>query len=217
MPPAIKTLAGSSAGAGLGTGKRAKSKAANRRAILDAGRRVFARIGFDATTVRDIIRETDLAAGTFYNYFKSKEEVFEAIAEDSTHRFRAHLSDVRARATTFEDYIHQAYHAYFSFIAAENTEAIKGGAPHLALIGVRVDTPEMLAIADEIRSDLDHVLSAAGAPVIDIDYLAAAAIGIAREMGDHMLHRRPVDAGAATRFAAALLLAGVRDIAGKAI
>ncbi|KJS35524.1 MAG: TetR family transcriptional regulator [Hyphomonas sp. BRH_c22] len=217
MPPAIKTLAGSGAAAGIGTGKRAKSKAANRRAILDAGRRVFARIGFDATTVRDIIRETDLAAGTFYNYFKSKEEVFEAIAEDSTHRFRAHLSDVRARATTFEDYIHQAYHAYFSFIAAENAEAIKGGAPHLALIGVRVDTPEMLAIADEIRSDLDHVLSAAGAPVIDIDYLTAAAIGIAREMGDHMLHRRPVDAGAATRFAAALLLAGVRDIAGKVI
>jgi AcrR family transcriptional regulator len=217
MPPAIKTLAGSGVAAGIGTGKRAKSKAANRRAILDAGRRVFARIGFDATTVRDIIRETDLAAGTFYNYFKSKEEVFEAIAEDSTHRFRTHLSDVRARATTFEDYIHQAYHAYFSFIAVENAEAIKGGAPHLALIGVRVDTPEMLAIADEIRSDLDHVLSAAGAPVIDIDYLTAAAIGIAREMGDHMLHRRPVDAGAATRFAAALLLAGVRDIAGKVI
>ncbi|MEQ8301487.1 MAG: helix-turn-helix domain-containing protein [Hyphomonas sp.] len=209
MPPATDTLAA--------TGKRAKSKAANRRAILEAGRRVFARIGFDATNVRDIIRETDLAAGTFYNYFKSKEEVFEAIAEDSTYRFRTHLSDVRARATTFEDYIHQAYHAYFSFIAAENEEAIKGGAPHLALIGVRVDTPEMLAVAAEIRSDLDHVLSAASAPVIDIDYLTAAAIGIAREMGDHMLQRRPVDASAATRFAAALLLAGVRDIAGKPI
>ena len=39
------------------SGKRARSKAANRRAILDAGRRVFARIGFEATTVRDIIRE----------------------------------------------------------------------------------------------------------------------------------------------------------------
>jgi|TARA_R110002020_G_scaffold83397_2_gene207292 AcrR family transcriptional regulator len=197
------------------SGKRARSKAANRRAILSAGRRVFARIGFDATTVRDIIRETDLAAGTFYNYFKSKEEVFEAIAEDSTYRFRTRLSDVRARATTFEDYIQQALHAYFSFVAAENEEAIRMGAPHMALIGVRVDTPEMLAIADEIRSDLDHVLSAAGAPVTDIDYLTAAAIGIAREMGDHMLQRRPVDAVAATKFATALLLGGVREVSGK--
>ena len=56
----------------LEPGKRARSKAANRRAILAAGRRVFARIGYEATTVRDIIRETDLASGTFYNYFKSK-------------------------------------------------------------------------------------------------------------------------------------------------
>ncbi|WP_340694137.1 helix-turn-helix domain-containing protein [Hyphomonas sp.] len=208
MPSATDTLA---------SGKRAKSKAANRRAILEAGRRVFARTGFEATTVRDIIRETELAAGTFYNYFKSKEEVFQAIAEDSTYRFRTRLSDVRARATTFEDYIHQAFHAYFSFIAAENAEAIKGGAPHLALIGVRVDTPEMLAVAAEIRSDLDHVLSADGAPVIDIDYLTAAAIGIAREMGDQMLQRRPVNADVATKFAAALLLAGVREIAGKPV
>ena len=98
-------------------GKRARSKAANRRAILDAGRRVFARIGFEATTVRDIIRETDLAAGTFYNYFKSKEEVFEAIAEDSTQRFRDMLKDVRASARTAQDYMHDAYYAYFSFIA----------------------------------------------------------------------------------------------------
>lgn len=199
----------------LPAGKRARSKAANRRAILDAGRRVFARIGFEATTVRDIIRETDLAAGTFYNYFKSKEEVFEAIAEDSTHRFRTRLNDVRAQATDFEAYVHDAYRAYFGFIASENEEAIRNGAPHLALIGVRVDTPEMLAVAEEIRTDLEHVLSGEGGPRIDTAYLTSAAIGIAREMGDHMLTRRPVDVEGATRFAASLLLAGVREIAAK--
>mgnify|MGYP000085381199 CR=1 FL=1 len=122
MSSIVKTLAGS-------TGKRARSKAANRRAILQAGRRVFARIGFEATTVRDIIRETELAAGTFYNYFKSKEEVFEAIAEDSTHRFRSRLQDVRAYATDFETYVHDAYRAYFGFIATENEEPIRNGAP----------------------------------------------------------------------------------------
>ena len=193
-------------------GKRARSKAANRRAILEAGRRVFARIGFEATTVRDIIRETDLAAGTFYNYFKSKESVFEAIAQDSTYRFREHLSGVRARASTLDVYFREAYLAYFSFIASENEEAIKGGAPHLALIGVRVDTPEMLAVADEIRNDLAHILARNEAPGIDIDYLTAAAIGVAREMGDNMLQRRPVDVQGATAFATAVLLAGVRDL-----
>ena len=67
-------------------GKRARTKAANRQAILEAARQVFARLGADAATVRDIIRETDLAAGTFYNYFKSKEEVFEALADEGVVR-----------------------------------------------------------------------------------------------------------------------------------
>ena len=192
------------------SGKRANTKAANRRAILTAARRVFALIGYEATTVRDIIRETDLASGTFYNYFKSKEEVFQAIAEDSTHRFRAHLSDVRERTNSLEDYIEHAFRAYFSFIARENEEAIKAGAPHLALMGVRVDTPEMLAVAEEIRTDLETTLSGEAAAGVDLEYLTAAAIGIAREMGDCMLQRRPVDVEGATRFAAGLVLAGGR-------
>ncbi|KCZ89045.1 MULTISPECIES: TetR/AcrR family transcriptional regulator [Hyphomonas] len=198
-----------------GAGKRARSKAANRRAILDAGRRVFARIGFEATTVRDIIRETDLAAGTFYNYFKSKEEVFEAIAEDSTHRFRHMLKDVRASARTAHDYMHDAYHAYFSFIAEENRQALSEGAPHMALIGVRVDTPEMLAVAAEIRSDLERILSADTSSNIDIEFLTAAAIGTAREMGEIMLLRRPVDVEGATEFASRMLMAGVKELAAK--
>lgn len=196
----------------LASGKRASTKAANRRAILQAGRRVFARIGYEATTVRDIIRETDLAAGTFYNYFKSKEEVFEAIAQDSTYRFRDRLADVRARTAGLEDYMEHAYRTYFGFIARENEEAIAKGAPHLALIGVRVDTPEMHATAQEIRSDLEHVLSKDGAPQLDTEYLTAAAIGIAREVGDYMLKRRPVDVEGATQFACTLLRSGIQGL-----
>ncbi|MBY9066578.1 TetR/AcrR family transcriptional regulator [Hyphomonas sp. WL0036] len=197
----------------LSTGKRASTKAANRRAILQAGRQVFARIGYEATTVRDIIRETDLAAGTFYNYFKSKEEVFQAIAEDSTHRFRDRLADVRATAQSLEDYMEHAYRAYFGFIARDNEAAIASGAPHIALIGVRVDTPEMQAVAQEIRADLEHVLSRQGTtPAVDTEYLAAAAIGIAREMGDYMLKRRPVDVEGATCFACTLLLSGLKAL-----
>ena len=196
-----------------GNGKRAKTKAANRQAILVAARQVFARIGFEATTVRDIIRETELASGTFYNYFKSKEEVFEAIADESTRRFRPMLRLVREEAETFEIYIREAYRAYFSFLKGENEEAMRGGAPHMALIGVRVDTPEMHAIFDEIRSDLEVVARTTNISLADSEYLTAAAIGIARELGDHMLKRRPVDVDGTTKFATQLLLEGARTLA----
>lgn len=197
---------------GLRRGKRAMAKAANRRAILDAARAVFARLGYDAANIRDIIRETDLASGTFYNYFKSKEEVFEAIAADSVNRFRPLLQSVRETASNLEDYMLAAYGAYFSFLASENDQAIASGAPHLALIGVRVDTPEMDSISNEIRNDLELVLMKTGHGHIDTDYLTAAAIGIAREMGDHMLKRRPVDPDAAARFATTLVLAGTNAL-----
>lgn len=197
------------------TGKRAQTKAANRQAILTAARHVFAKIGYDAASIRDIIRATSLASGTFYNYFKSKEEVFEAIADDSAMRIRPLLQNVRKEARDLESYIHAAYTVYFQFLADENDEAIAHGAPHLALIGVRIDTPEMQAVAGEIRQDLEDVLHTNGYSGIDTDYLAAAAIGIAREMGDYMLRRRPVDAPQAARFATQLVLSGLGSLVAK--
>ena len=46
-----------------GTGKRERTKAVNREAILVAARRVFSDLGYGAASVRDIVRETDLATG----------------------------------------------------------------------------------------------------------------------------------------------------------
>ena len=194
------------------TGKRARAKEQNRQAILDAARAVFARLGYDACSIRDIIRETDLASGTFYNYFKSKEEVFETLTTDSVRRFRPLLRDVREQATDLETYIYGAYHAYFNFLARENDKAISEGTPHLALIGVRVDTPEMKAVSTEIRDDIVNVLEATDSANLDVDYLTAAAIGMAREVGDNMLSRRPIDPDATADFATRLLLGGLHSL-----
>ena len=203
----------SSVDSALRMGKRALAKQANRRAILDAARVVFARIGYDAANIRDIIRETNLASGTFYNYFKSKEEVFEAIASDSVQRFRPLLQKVREEAKDLESYLYAAYGAYFTFLADENNEAIQVGTPHMSLIGVRIDTPEMQSISEEIAADLEIVLDKIGLSHLDIKYITAASIGMAREMGDQMLERRPRDPSAATDFAAKVMLAGIEALA----
>ena len=46
--------------------------------ILEAARRVFARSGFNETTVDQIAEEAGVAKGTVYLYFSSKQEVFRA-------------------------------------------------------------------------------------------------------------------------------------------
>jgi len=50
----------------LPLGKREQTKVQNRQAILNAAREVFGELGYDNVTVRDIVRRTGLAAGTFY-------------------------------------------------------------------------------------------------------------------------------------------------------
>lgn len=50
-----------------------------RNEILDAAELFFCTKGYTQTTVNDILQEIGIAKGTFYHYFKSKEEVMDAI------------------------------------------------------------------------------------------------------------------------------------------
>src|SRR5262249_36148200 len=64
-------------------------RAAQRRRILDAARRCFMREGFHPTTMQAILAEAGISAGGVYIYFKSKEEIVEAIAVDTLAFFTA--------------------------------------------------------------------------------------------------------------------------------
>lgn len=55
-----------------------------RNEILDAAGRLFSTKGFARCTVNDILDAVGIAKGTFYYYFKSKEEVLDAIIERVT-------------------------------------------------------------------------------------------------------------------------------------
>jgi len=79
---------GSGNGGGVGAGTpasrrelRAQGKRTMRR-LLDAGLRVFARRGFHAARVDDIVRAARTSHGTFYLYFANKEDLLRALAVD---------------------------------------------------------------------------------------------------------------------------------------
>lgn len=193
----------------LSAGKREQTKVANRRAILDAAREVFADMGYESATVRDIIRRTGLASGTFYNYFKSREEVFEALADDGAARFRPILRACWEATNTFDGYLRAAIQAYFDFLADEHEswQAQRPAGekhPHM-----RVQTPEMEAVFEEVRDAFLQAMEHDAAPRVDADYLASACIAVAREVGDKMLERRPIDTAAAAEFAVKLILGGL--------
>ena len=193
-------------------GKREQTKVANRQAILDAAREVFGELGYEAATVRDIIRRTGLAAGTFYNNYRSKEEVFAALADDGARRFAPILKSLRGKGFTFEEFVQAAISAYFGFIADEhrNWAARRpAGEPHLHVQG---ETPEMAAVFAEIRDALAEDIAQRRGPFADPDYMAAACIAIAREVGDKMLERRPIDTKGAADFAVTMILSGLKGL-----
>ena len=193
------------------TGKREQTKTQNRLAILDAAREVFGELGYEQATVRDIIRRTGLAAGTFYNYFRSKEEVFAALADDGARRFAPVLKGLRGRGN-FDSFVRDAIVAYFEFMADEHITWVArrpAGEPHISVQG---ETPEMAAVFAEVKGAIEDAISEGHGPLSDADYMACACIAIAREVGDKMLMRRPIDTATAADFAVTMILDGLRGL-----
>jgi len=193
------------------SGKREQTKVQNRETILEAARRVFAELGYGATTVRDIIRATPLASGTFYNYFKSKEEVFQAIRDEVALKVRPRLHEERAKAITIEEFISSTFRSFFEFVAGDesNYRAIRHKADSTR---VRMDTPEVLAGFEELRTDIESAIAKGVFPPIDADYLMAAMVGVAFEVAERMVMRENVDTETATKFATALFMGGVHAL-----
>jgi AcrR family transcriptional regulator len=193
------------------SGKRERNKAQNRAAILEAAREVFAELGYDAAGVRDVIRRTDLASGTFYNYFPDKEAVFRAVIDDSAQEVRIRLRAVRANARTLKQFVGDAYRAWFEFLVSDRMMfqlLQRNAGPIRALFG----DPILGAGVDELLQDLRAAIDRGDIPSLDADYMAGAMAGVALELGIRMAERTPPDVDGAVRFATDLFLGGIAQL-----
>lgn len=62
--------------------------------IIRSAIKCFSKYGFDKTRMDDVVNESELSKGTLYNYFSSKEDLFQAIAEDSLNLLKLQLSNI---------------------------------------------------------------------------------------------------------------------------
>ena len=180
-------------------GKRERTKAANRDAILGAAREVFSEIGYGAASVRDIVRRTDLASGTFYNYFPDKESVLRALVDEIVVGARARVRAERAGATTIEAFVADGFRAYFAFIA-EDPQTVRLISRNAGTIRTLFDEPALGAGIAELREDLDAGIAAGVLPAHDTALMAAAMVGAAVEVGLAMVASDPVDVERAAEF-----------------
>lgn len=75
---------------------------ARRRQIMRATVLCVAEKGFQRTTMQDICRTAELSAGAVYGYFSGKEDILEALVQDSLEQSDALLAEVSAAGSTRE-------------------------------------------------------------------------------------------------------------------
>jgi AcrR family transcriptional regulator len=175
--------------------RREATKEANRAAILTAARAVFTEQGYEGAGVRDVVRRTDLAPGTFYNYFDGKDAVFRAVLEEVGAGARRQVRDARLAAPTRAGFVAEGFRAFFAFIAAD---------PVTFAFLERNSAAVLPAAIGELREDLAGRL----ADGVDVEYTAHAMVAVGLQIGGLMLTREPVSVDEATAFAASLF-AGV--------
>jgi AcrR family transcriptional regulator len=190
------------------SGKREQTKAANRTAILNAARRVFSEIGYGAATVRDIVRETDLAAGTFYNYFPDKESVLRALLDEAASEIRSRVREARKSSRTLEEFVEGGFRAYYGYMV-EDPQTFELLRRNAGTVRSMFDEPTVGAGVQELRDDLAAGIRSGLLPDHDVDYMAAAMVGAGFEVAVRMLDRDPPDVEGAVEFLTGIFLAGL--------
>ncbi len=197
-------------------GKREQNKQANRAAILDAAKRVFLESGYDAVTIRDVIRQTNLAAGTFYNYYRSKEELLRALIEERVSALTEELKRVRGHARSLDEFVHGSYLAAFTHIVQE---------PVLSTLMMRNEAAVRLLYQESVmgistkalREDITDAIRRGIMPPLDADYLAAALFGAGYEVGRILAASPGRNPAAAAAFATRLFLGGIQSFASNTV
>ena len=192
-------------------GKRERTKAANREAILVAARRVFSDLGYGAASVRDIVRETDLATGTFYNYFPDKESVLRALVDEITVEARARVRAARTAATTLEGFVSDGFRAYFAFLA-EDPETVALMRRNSGTIRTMFDEPALGAGIERAARGPRDGRAPGRIPPHDADLMAAAMVGAGVEVGLRMVEREPPDVERSVTFVTDVFLGAFERI-----
>lgn len=73
---------------------------ATRRKLLDAAEKEFGEKGFHSASVSHITQRAGVGQGTFYLYFRSKEEIFLTLVRDIGHQMRAQSAAATAGAAS---------------------------------------------------------------------------------------------------------------------
>lgn len=169
--------------------RASQARTERRRQILEAAKLVFADAGYHGASIGAIIDKAEIARGTFYLYFESKEAVFAALLDEAMAELRRRVVriDTSGHAPSPEAQLVESLGRILEFIVADRPLAV--------VLLQSTWTPDAEAAArlqafyDEIRSVIALSLQAGMALGIvracDPVPTAAALLGLVRGLVEH--------------------------------
>ncbi|MGH7812535.1 MAG: TetR/AcrR family transcriptional regulator [Candidatus Binataceae bacterium] len=105
--------------------RQSRERGARRNSILAAAARVFARHGLEGATIEMVAHEAEVAVGTIYLYFASRDDLFLSLVAEHANVLRARYleifarrldprAELRAIAQAYLDYLNEARELFLS-------------------------------------------------------------------------------------------------------
>jgi AcrR family transcriptional regulator len=192
-------------------GRREQKKLTNRKAILEAGLKVFSSIGYERATIMDIVDASGLSVGTLYNHFGDKDTIFAELIADMIRQVRAVLNEARSRADDLESFILGAFLAYSELVEQQpNLQQLisKNSSVFRQFIATE---NELTGLIQDLQHDMQKAIDAGMVPDFPVSLMTSAMMGASieifpEEIGSHTPRQK-------AEFLGHIFLGGIQRLA----
>ncbi len=98
------------------TSKREQNKAEVRQRLLTVGLELFSTVGFEKTTVSDIVEKAEIGRGTFYNYFDDVHDIFNAVMEVINKEIQKRTTAARDEANSLYELLYNPFKSFLDYV-----------------------------------------------------------------------------------------------------
>jgi AcrR family transcriptional regulator len=171
-----------------------KKRQYTRDMIIVSAEELFSKHGYHNTQIMDIVKAVGMSAGTFYNYFKDKRDLFEQLTSKNFDDFRARIKKLREPVNIWDRIdrlakLHETFTAYFDYITSHRQQ-------FLILLRGSFGIDEELDgnvwrhysdIAQDLSDDIQVWLDIGIITQVNPHTLAYAVVGMAMHLGHSFL------------------------------
>lgn len=131
--------------------RKERERLARRTAILAAAATVFAAHGLEGATVEMVARRAEVAVGTIYLYFCSRDDLFLSLMAERIGRLRARYLEIRARGLAPADEARAIGAAYLDYLKESRGLFLAQLAVDFGKLPIRLSRPQELERFEQVR------------------------------------------------------------------